>query len=129
MSASAHYPHPAVHGRVSLLTEVVGVLVEELATLSARKWEDLPDLKKKKVILASRLSAVDWSPRPLEREAFDLMTLRKLITELENHSRQKIQRHLEFIGTQLFALQDQHLYWRECLSISFRRFHEAIPTT
>jgi hypothetical protein len=128
MPFSSIRPLPAVQERVSLLAQVVEVLVEELSTLAASKWEDLPDLKKKKVVLASRLDAVNWAHAPLPREAFDLMTLRNLITELENHSRRKIQSHMELIGNQFFALQEQHLYWRECLSVSFRRFCEAIPS-
>jgi hypothetical protein len=127
MPSIFHYPHPAAQERVSLFTEVVEVLTEELSTLASRKWEDLPDLKKKKVVLAHRLKAVNWSPAPLEREAFDLMKLKTLIVELEEHSRQKIQSHLELLGHQIFALQEQHLYWRECLNVSFRRSCEAIP--
>ena len=127
MTPYFQYPHPATQDRVSLLTEVVQVLAEELSTISACKWEDLPALKKKKVVLASRLSAVNWSPPPQEREAFYLKTLRTLIGELEEHSRRKIQSHLEVLGNQLFALQDQQLYWRECLNVSFRRFYDAIP--
>jgi hypothetical protein len=127
MAPPFQYPHPAAQERVSLLTEVVHVLIEELSILSARKWENLPDLKKKKVVLASRMEAVNWFPPPQEREAFDLMKLRMLIVELEEHSRKKIQSQLELIGNQLVALQDQHQYWRECLSVSFRRFYEAIP--
>ena len=130
MITSRPYPSDAAsQNRVSLLAEVVEVLVEELAVVGNRDWDDLPDLKKKKVVLASRLHAVDWSPTPREQEASDLKTLRFLVTELERHVRQKIQGHLELLGLQVAALQDQHQYWLECMNISFRRFYEAIPVS
>ena len=122
------YPYPAAaQDRVSMLAEIVEILVEELAAIASRNWHDLSLLKKKKVVLASRLRSVDWTPSPAEQEASDIRTLRHLVAELEGHVRRKIQEHMELLGMQVAVLQDQHQHWRECLNVSFRRFYDAIP--
>jgi hypothetical protein len=100
----------------------------ELSTLSNRQWEALPELKKKKVVLAGRLGQFEWPPGPMHPELFDLKTLKSLVTDLENHSRQRIQVQLELIGTQILALQELRQYWRECQSVSFRKWHDPIPS-
>ncbi len=41
--------------RTQLLREVVELLMWELSAISNRKWEDLPELKKKKGMHADRL--------------------------------------------------------------------------
>jgi len=117
-----------LHKRTRLSREVIELLMGELSTLSNRQWEDLPELKKKKVALASRLREFGGAPGPMDREPFDLMMLRSLITDLEDQSRQQIQVQLELIGNQILALQELHQYWRECLNISFRKFYESIPS-
>src|ERR1700691_4944830 len=107
--------------RVSLLREVVELLIWELSTISNRQWENLPELKKKKVVLASRLGEFDWKPRPTDQGPFDLTMLKSLITDLEDQSRQKVQGQFDLFANQILTLQDQHQYWLECLSISFQK--------
>jgi hypothetical protein len=113
------------HQRTLLLREAVELLGWELSVLSNRQWEDLPELKKKKVVLASRLREIDWTPSP---RPVDWLLLKSQVSDLEAHSRQKIQVQLELIGNQILALQDEHQYWRECLNVSFRKFCESIPS-
>jgi hypothetical protein len=108
-----------------LLRETVELLMEELSALSNSKWEDLPELKKKKVILASRLREIDWTPGT---SPVDWLLLKSQISDLENQSRQKIDGQLDLIGNQILALQELHQYWLECLNISFRKFYETIPS-
>jgi len=121
-------PTEELRQRSLLLNEAVALLVEELSAISNRKWEDLPELKKKKVVLASRLRKIDWTPGPMDQEPSDLMTLKSLISNLENHSRQKIHGQLDLIGNQILALQELHQYWLECLNVSFRKFYEPVPS-
>ena len=116
-----------LRARVSLLREVIEVLGLELSTLSNRQWDDLPDLKKRKVILASRLGKFDWKPRAADQGPSDVSLLKSHITDLEGQSRQKIQSHFDLIGNQIVALQDQHQYWLECLSVSFQKFCDPVP--
>jgi hypothetical protein len=111
--------------RTLLLRETVELLVEELSAISNREWENLPELKKKKVILASRLRQIDWTPSP---RPVDWLLLKSQISELENHSRQKIHGQLDLIGNQIMALQELHQYWLECLNVSFRKFYEPSPS-
>jgi hypothetical protein len=111
--------------RTLLLRETMGLLIEELSTISNRKWEDLPELKKKKVVLASRFREIDWTPSP---RPVDWSRLKSQISELENHSRQKIHGQLDLIDNQILALQELHQYWLECLNISFRKFYEPNPS-
>jgi len=108
-----------------LLRETVELLVQELSTISNCEWENLPELKKKKVILASRLRQIDWTPSP---RPVDWLLLKSQISELENHSRQKIHSQLDLIGNQILALQELHQYWLECLNVSFRKFYESSPS-
>ncbi len=122
------YPNDAAsRDRVSLLAEVVEVLIEELSAIGQHNWNQLPLLKKQKVILASRLHDVDWASIPQEPESFDIKLLRKLVAELEGHCRQRIQLHMDQLDSQVTELQDQHQYWRECLSVTFWPFYSAIP--
>ena len=114
-------PHP----RTLLLGEAVELLRWELYVLSNRQWEDLPELKKKKVVLASRLREIDWMPSP---RPVDWLLLKSQVSDLENHSRQKIQVQLDLIGNQILAMQELRQYWLECLNVSFRKFYESIPS-
>ena len=108
-----------------LLGQAVELLEWELSTLSNRNWEDLPELKKKKVVLASHLRAIDGTPGPTGQELADSLRLKSQISELEAQSRQKIENQIDLIGNQILALQELHQYCLECLNISFRKFHES----
>jgi len=114
--------------RTLLLREVVELLMWELNAISNRKWEDLPELKKKKGILADRLRQYDWTPGPHDLESMDLTMLKSQISDLEYQSRQKIQVQLQMIKGQLNALQGQRQYWLECLNIYFRQYSEPVET-
>lgn len=105
-----------------LLREAVDLLQKELSALSNRQWDDLPELKKKKVVLASRMRKFTLTPSPMDREPFDFIRLKSLIRDLEDQSRQKIQVQLDLIGNQIIALQELHQYCMECRSISFQKF-------
>lgn len=98
----------------------------ELSAISNRKWEDLPELKKKKGILATNLRQYDWTPGPQDHEQMDLMMLKSQISDLEYQSRQKIQVQLQMIRGQINSLQGQQQYWLECLNIYFRQYSEPV---
>jgi hypothetical protein len=110
--------------RTLLLSEVVELLGWELSILSNRQWEDLPELLKKRVVLACHLREINWTPAP---RPVDWLPLKTQISNLEEQSRQKIEAQIELLGNQIFALQDQRQYWRECLGISFQKVCEAVP--
>jgi hypothetical protein len=106
--------------RTALLIETVELLVNELSALANQSWDELPALKKKKVELASRLRlyhAESGAPLPEPADGMESM-----IAELEDQSHGKIQARLDLIGKQILALQELHLYWLECLHVSFRMF-------
>jgi len=111
-----------------LLREVVELLMWELSAISNRKWEDLPELKKKKGILAESLRRYDWTPGTQDQEPIDVTMLKAQIADLEYQSRQKIQVQLQVIKGQLNALQGQKQYWLECLNIYFRKYNEPVHT-
>jgi hypothetical protein len=111
-----------------LWREVVELLSWELSILSDRKWEDLPELKKKKVVLASRLRGTPAMRAMPEPDPANWRQAKSQITDLEVQSRQKIEGHLQLIDNQLLALQEQHQYWRECLSVSFRNCFESMSS-
>ena len=114
--------------RILLLREVVELLMWELSAISNRKWEDLPELKRKKGILAGRLQEYDWTPGLQDQEPLDLIMLRSQISDLEYQSRQKIQVQLQTIKSQINSLQDQKQYWMECINIYFQQFSEPVQT-
>ncbi|HEV3270977.1 MAG TPA: hypothetical protein VGZ93_02240 [Candidatus Methylacidiphilales bacterium] len=114
--------------RTRLLHDVVELLTAELATIAHRQWEDLPDLKKKKVVLACRFREFDWMPGATGREPVDELPLKSLIADLEDRSRQKIENQLEFIDNHILALQEQHQYLLESLNVSFRKFYDLVPS-
>jgi len=105
----------------SLLTEIVEVLTEEQNLLSGRNWNDLPYFKRKKVILASRLKKLVSVSSSTSQTPRERLFLESQIALLEAESRRKIESQIELISNQLAALQNLHLYWRECLSVSFSR--------
>ncbi len=122
-------PNPeACYKRTFLLNEAVDLLLREMFAISNRKWEDLPDLKKKKTVLASRLRKIDWTPDPNGKEPADWTLLKARISDLEGQSRRQIQNQLQLIGSQVLALQELHQYCRECLNISLQKFHEPTPS-
>jgi hypothetical protein len=117
-----------LHRRTRLLREIVEVLMAELSTIAHRQWENLPDLKKKKAVLACRFREFDWTSGATGQEPVNELLLKSLITDLEDQSRQKIEDQLEFIDNQILALQELHQYCRECLNVSFRKFYESVPS-
>ena len=108
--------------RTRLLREVVELLMWELSAISSRKWEELPELKKKKEALAERLRQYDWTPGPQELEPLDIVMLKSQISDLEYQSRRKVQVQMQMIRTQLDSLQNQKQYWLDCLNIYFRQY-------
>jgi hypothetical protein len=117
------------HQRTRLLREIVELLMAELSTIADRQWEDLPDLKKKKVVLACRFREFDWTPGATGQEPVDELRLKSLLADLEDQSRQKIEDQLEFIDNHILALQEQHQYLLECLNVSFQKFYELVSAS
>jgi hypothetical protein len=101
--------------KTSLLREVVELLMWELSTISARKWEDLPELKRKKGLLAGRLKKYDWTPDPETNEPLDMVMLRGQIVDLEYQSRRKIQVQLQIIKGRIASLEAEKNSWTGCL--------------
>jgi hypothetical protein len=118
-----------IGSRIRLLREVVELLMWELSAISNRKWEELPELKKKKEAIAERLKQYDWTPGPQEFEPLDIVMLKSQISDLEYQSRRKVQVQLQMIRGQIDTLQNQKQYWLDCLNIYFRQYHtETSPT-
>ena len=113
--------------RPFLLAQAVDLLKWEISTLSTQNWEDLPELKRKKVVLASQLHAAIGTDAA-DSTLADSDELKSQISDLEAQSHQKIESQIALIGHQILALQELHLYCRECLNISFRKFQEPIPS-
>ena len=102
--------------RNALMLEAAKILVDELGVLASQNWEELPDLKKRKVIAASRLrrlraeiEAADGPPSP---------ALESLIEDLETKSRRQIRARLDLIGNQIIALQELSLFLKETLHVT-----------
>jgi hypothetical protein len=110
---------PALLGeRTALMLEAARLLVDELALLAAQNWEALPDLKKRKVVAASRLRRLR-----AEMAAADVAAspaIETLIAELEAKSKGQIRERLDFIGNQILALQELSLYLHESLHVTMQ---------
>jgi len=128
MSSSSPSPAEKRQKITLLLTEIIALLTRELSIVVHSRWEELPRLKKEKVVLASRLKSVDWSPDPAQEEPATWSLLRLRIESLEKECRQKIQAQMELMGKQILALQELHQYWHECLCISFGKLPETLST-
>ena len=57
-----HASEEELRVRTELLRQVTELLMWELATISDRRWEDLPELKRRKSQMAARLREFDWAP-------------------------------------------------------------------
>ncbi len=112
-----------------LLREVVELLMWELSAISSRKWEDLPELKKRKGALASRLRQHDWTTKLENPEPLDMVMLRSQITDLEYQSRQKIQVQLKTIRGQIDSLQAEKQSWLGCLNLYAQQTSPTVPTS
>jgi len=112
-----------------LLREVVELLMWELSAISNRKWEDLPELKKRKSALADRLREHDWTPDPTNPEPLDLVMLRSQLTDLEYQSRQKIQVQLKMIKGQIDSLQVEKQSWLGCLNLYSKQLSKPVYTS
>jgi hypothetical protein len=112
--------------RMLLLRKVTELLMWELATISDRKWEDLPELKKRKGLMADRLREFDWTPGPEEHESLDLLMLKSQISDLEYQSSQKIAVQLKMIRQQLDVLRNQKQGWLNCVSGYFPAARELV---
>ncbi len=111
-----------------LLREVVELLMWELSAISNRKWEDLPELKKRKGKLANRLRQHDWTIDPVNPEPLDMVMLRSQITDLEYQSRQKIQVQLKMITGRINSLQAEKHSWLGCLNSYSKQTSESVPS-
>jgi hypothetical protein len=120
--------HDEMRRKTLLLREVVELLMWELSALTNRKWEHLPELKKRKSLLAVHLLKYDWTPAPEGQEPLDLVMLRSQIADLEYQSRQKVQVQLQMIKGQIDYLQGQKQTWLECLNIYSQQFSKPVPT-
>jgi hypothetical protein len=103
--------------RTRLLREVVELLMWEIAAISGRKWEALPELKQKKSAMADRLRQFDWTPGPEDHESFDLMMLKSQISDLEFQSGKKIAGQLQMIRQQIDRLREQQQTRLECINL------------
>jgi hypothetical protein len=104
--------------RTTLLRQVTELLMWELSTISDRKWEDLPELKRRKTEMAGRLREIDWTAGEHNDDAgsLELLMLRSQITDLEYQSKQKISMQLAMVRQQLDVLRDQKQGWLDCVS-------------
>jgi hypothetical protein len=102
--------------RMKLLRQVAEHLMWELATISSRKWEDLPELKRKKGVIADQLREFDWTPGPTDSESLELLMLKSQISDLEYQSKQKLAMQLKMVRQQLDVLRDQKQGWLDCVS-------------
>jgi hypothetical protein len=122
-------PKDEMGRKTLLLREVVELLMWELSAISNRKWEDLPELKKRKSALADRLRTHDWTPDSNDPEPLDLVMLRSQIVDLEYQSRQKIQVQLQMIRGQIDSLQSEKQSWLGCLNLYSKQFSDPIYTS
>jgi len=109
-------PEEELRTRTTLLRQVTELLMWELVTISDRKWEDLPELKRRKSAMAERLREFDWTPGPAEHESLDLLMLKSQISDLEYQSKQKISVQLQMVRQQLDVLRDQKQGWLQCVN-------------
>jgi hypothetical protein len=113
--------------RTRLLRQVTELLMWELAAISDRKWEDLPELKRRKGLLAGELRQFDWTAGPESTESLDLLMLRSQIADLEYQSKQKLSMHLKSIRQQLEVLGQQKAGWLHCMN-GYVNPNRALPT-
>jgi hypothetical protein len=113
-SATMHEEEARV--RTKLLREITELLMWELATISDRRWEDLPELKRRKGEMAQRLREFDWTPGPANHESLDLLMLRSQIADLEYQSKQKLSMHLKSVRQQLDVVRNQKAGWLHCMN-------------
>ena len=111
-------PPDVLEQRTTMLLKAVEVLLEELATLSREDWEKLPDLKKRKVVVAGHLR---HSRAAAEAAGAPVAPIESLVANLDQQSQDNIRARLDLIGKQILALQELGQYWRECQQVSFRR--------
>jgi hypothetical protein len=114
--------------RTLLLREVVELLMWEIAAISGRQWEKLPELKTRKSAMADRLRQFDWTPGPQDHESLDLMMLKSQISDLEYQSKRKIAVQLQMIRQQIDCLREQRQSRLECISLYFRKSPELQPS-
>lgn len=123
----APLPEEETENRTRLLRHVTELLMWELATISDRKWENLPELKRRKGLLAAQLREFDWTPGPESHESLDLLMLRSQIADLEYQSKQKLSMHLKSVRQQLEVLQHQKAGWLQCMQ-GYVNQPRALPT-
>jgi hypothetical protein len=104
--------------REQLLREATEVLLNELAILDERRWSELPDLKRRKVLLASRLRTL---PADAREEALPDKLL-TLLCGLEAQARRQMDLVVGRTGREIVALQEVRQFCLECASVSFRKF-------
>ena len=109
-------PEEDLRTRTTLLRQVTELLMWELVTISDRKWEDLPELKRRKSAMADRLREFDWTPGPVDHESLELLMLKSQISDLEYQSKQKISVQLQMVRQQLDVLRDQKQGWLQCVN-------------
>jgi hypothetical protein len=105
-----------LQARTTLLRQVTELIMWELSTISDRKWEDLPELKRRKSVMAEQLREFDWTQGPEDLESLDLLMLKSQISDLEYQSKQKISVQMDMIRQQLNVLRDQKQGWLDCVN-------------
>ncbi len=117
MSGSPFRPAEPAPPAEALVREAVEVLLAELAVIAEHRWADLPDVKKRKVVVASRLRAL-----PGEEPSLVPQQLLTILLGLESQTRRQAELFVERSGRQILALQEARQYCVECASVSFCKF-------
>jgi hypothetical protein len=108
--------HHELSAKILLLRQVVELLMWELSAISNRTWEDFPELKKKKAVLADSLRQYDWTPGPPDLEPLDLAMLRSQISDLEQQATQKFEMQLELLRGRIDSSPESQPNWLECVN-------------
>jgi hypothetical protein len=92
-----------------LLREAEELFAGGLALLAEQRWDDLPQLKKKKVALAAEFRQQRWP-----RETADVLS------DLEQRSRRRLREIMHLNAQRILALQELQIYCMACESVSLR---------
>ena len=104
--------------RTALLQRAAELILGEINLLTQQQWEELPDLKRRKVVLARQLRQLDWLADTANRP--EMNAAARVLAELEARAHSQMRGVMDLTAQRIVALQELQLYCRECDSVSLR---------
>lgn len=111
--------------KTQILREVLESLMYEYRAVEERRWEEVPELNKKRQDLITKMEQLDWTPSPEDRDHLEFISLKAQVTDLEKNIHQKVETQMDVLNGQMNDLQRRHRQW-QTLTVPYNKTYQGL---